>query len=145
MDLTEYRETVVKQTKKRKAPDHEESRTQIACVSWFNQQYPKYVLFAIPNGGERVRTEIKTKTGTKKVPLEAIRMKKEGVRPGVGDLFLMCPGKGYHGLFIEMKTEKGTQSPEQKDFQELAMKYGYKYTVCRTLEGFMRAVNDYLK
>jgi len=130
MDLTEYKQLTAKP--KRKAPDHEESRTQIACVSWFYQQYPKYVLFAIPNGGKRGK-------------LEAVIMKKEGVRPGVGDLFLMCPGKGYHGLFIEMKTDKGTQSDAQKEFQELAMKYGYKYGVCRTLESFMKAVNDYLR
>ena len=79
------------------------------------------------------------------VPLEAIRMKSEGVIPGIADLFLMCPGKGYHGFFIEMKTVKGTQSDEQKTFQELAMKYGYKYSVCRTLESFIKAVNDYLR
>jgi len=132
MKLDEYRETVVKPKPKRKAPDHEESRTQIACVSWFYQQYPKYVLFAIPNGGKRGK-------------LEAVIMKKEGVYPGASDLFLMCQGKGYHGFFIEMKTIKGTQSEEQKKFQELAMKYGYKYSVCRTLESFIKAVNDYLR
>jgi hypothetical protein len=30
-----------------------ESKLQIAMVKWFRLQYPDYVLYAIPNGGNR--------------------------------------------------------------------------------------------
>jgi hypothetical protein len=63
-------------------PRHEESRLQRACVQWFRLQYPAHTLFAIPNGGKRNARE-------------AGILKAEGVLPGVADLFLMYPNKGY--------------------------------------------------
>jgi hypothetical protein len=131
--------------KTRKISAHPESGLQISCITWFRLQYPRHVIFAIPNGGKRAKKTFQTKNGTKQVPLEAKIMKSEGVLAGVSDLFLMCPGKGFCGLFIEMKYDKGTQSPSQKVFEKNALKYGYKYVVCNSLEGFMRIVNDYLR
>lgn len=140
LTLEQYRELNNRETK-RKAPSHEESDIQISCVQWFDVQYPKLVLYAIPNGGSRTKTRIKGKD----VPLESIRMKREGVRKGIADLFLMVASKGYNGLYIEMKTAKGTQSEEQKAFEKECLKYGYKYVICRSLDQFMRTINDYLR
>jgi hypothetical protein len=129
MTIDELR--VLNNTKTKKSA-HPESGLQISCIIWFRLQYPHHVIFSIPNGGRRGK-------------LEAKIMKTEGVLPGVGDLFLMCASKGYNGLFIEMKYGKGVQSPEQKMFEKNALKFGYKYVVCYSLEGFMRVVNDYLR
>lgn len=129
MNLIEFKEL---QSKERKKPRHLESKLQKSCVKWFRLQYPRYVLFAVPNGGKRNAREAKI-------------MQDEGVMPGVGDLFLMCPAKGYSGLFIEMKSETGTQSKDQKIFQEKCMMYGYKYVISKSLESFIRIVEDYLK
>lgn len=90
--------------------EHEESRIQIEAVKRFRMFWPEYAacLFAIPNGGARGL-------------LEAKRLKAEGVMAGVADLFLMVGGVSTHGLFIEMKTTIGNQSPAQKDFMDTAM------------------------
>ena len=44
-----------------------------------------------------------------------------------------------------MKTKIGKQSTEQKEWQKTAENNGNKYIVCRSLEEFITAVNDYLK
>ena len=110
---------------------HEESTLQIGCVRWFRYQYPKLTLFAIPNGGNRNL-------------ITAMTMKREGVLAGVADLFLAYPSKGSHGLWIEMKTSKGRQSPEQKHFQTDMEKHGYKYVVCRSFQDFKEEIENYI-
>jgi hypothetical protein len=71
-------------------------------------------------------------------------MKAEGVTAGVADLLLLVPSQGYHALAIEMKTEKGRQSPDQKQWQKTVERQGYRYAVCRSLDDFMATVNAYL-
>lgn len=111
-----------------------EHKIQCTCVRWFRLQYHQYaeLLFAVPNGGARDAV-----TGAK--------LKEEGVLAGVADLMLLLPRKGYHALCIEMKTEKGRQSPEQKAWQKKAEAHGYKYAVCRSLDDFIETINEYLK
>ena len=111
---------------------HVESNVQIQCVRWFRYQYPSRTLFAVPNGG--ARNEV---TG-------AI-MKAEGALAGVADLFILHAAHGYHGLFIEMKTKTGRQSPAQIAFELKCNLEGYKYTVCRSFDDFERVVRDYFK
>lgn len=72
-------------------------------------------------------------------------MKGEGVPAGAADLFLALPSGNFHGLFIEMKTGKGRQSPAQKDFGKRAIMSGYMYVVCRSPETLVETVNNYLK
>lgn len=122
----------VNSSPKRSNPRHEESKLQIACVTWFRLQYPEYVLFAVPNGGFRNAKEAKI-------------LKDEGVLAGVADLFLMFPNHGYMGMFIEMKYGKGRQSTNQAEFQVKAERFGYKYIVVNSLEDFMQEVNSYIK
>ena len=111
---------------------HLESSLQIHCVRWFRYEHPDLVLFSIPNGGKRSAITAKI-------------MKSEGQMSGVADLFLMYPHNGYHGLWIEMKTDKGRQSDNQKNFQERAEFFGYKYTIAHSFEEFIKIVTDYLK
>ena len=124
----------------------EEHQLQCACVRWFAYQYPQYkgLLFAIPNGSYRTKAT-------------AGKLKAEGVVAGVADLILLVPRRLeigqcggipwyriYHALCIEMKTAKGRQSPEQKEWQAKVECEGYKYAVCRSLDEFMAVVNGYL-
>ena len=116
---------------------HDESRIQRSCIKWFRYQYPKHVLFAIPNGGRRWKTEAKIMNG-------------EGVMAGVADLFLAHPSKNnagtiVHGLFVEMKSEKGIHQESQKDFERKVFAQGYDYEVCRSFDEFKKVVENYLK
>lgn len=112
---------------------HDESNLQIACVRWFRLQYPSIapLLFSVPNGGRRDAV-----TG-------AI-LKAEGAVAGVADLLLLLPSKHYHGLCIEMKTEKGRQSKEQKAWQKAVEDAGYKYVVVRDRGHFVFEVDLYI-
>lgn len=121
--------------KTRKRPSDEEHRIQCGCVHWFALQYPQYKgrLFAVPNGGRRDETT-------------AAKLKAEGVVTGVADLILLKSNRDYGALLIEMKTPKGKQSDNQKEWQHIVCTEGeYKYVVCRSIDDFKREVDDYLK
>ena len=106
---------------------------QITLITWYRRTYKNELLVAIPNGGKR---HIKT----------AVSMKLEGVSKGFPDLFLPVPNSKFHGLFIEMKRQKGgTVSKEQRAWLEYLNSVGYQATVCK---GFLEAkevIECYLK
>lgn len=124
---------IVEAKKTKNKPRNEEHRIQCECVKWFRLQYPKdaLMLYAIPNGGRRDAI-----TGS--------ILKDEGVTKGVADLNLDIPNIHYHGLRIEMKTRKGTQSEAQKEFQRQVEARGYKYILCRSFDEFRREVGIYM-
>jgi len=111
------------------AMQQNEHQEQKALIQWFRMQYPKLIMFAIPNGGQR---NIVT----------AMKLQAEGVLAGVADLFLMQPIGKYHGLFIEMKSAKGKVSDQQAYFIEQANLLGYKAIVCY---GFDQAAAEIMK
>lgn len=97
---------------------------QVTLVAWYRRTYKNELLVAIPNGGKRY---IKT----------AMAMKQEGVSKGFPDLFLPVPNSQFHGLFIEMKRQRGgTLSKEQKAWLEYLNSAGYQALVCK---GFLEA------
>jgi hypothetical protein len=116
----------------------EEHEIQSACVRWFRLQYPKLVLFAIPNGAMLNGTAQQRARAWK-------RLEREGAKPGVADLFLAQPSGDSAGLFIEMKTSRGRQSPTQFQFEMDAMKAGYGYAMPRSLDEFIKVVKRYLE
>lgn len=108
-----------------------ESDIQKSCVRWFNLQYPQRIIFAIPNGGKRDKRE-------------AAKLKAEGVVKGVHDLFIASPsGNESKGLFIEMKTQIGRLSNEQKEFSICVVMDGYNCAIARSLDEFMKIVKDF--
>lgn len=91
---------------------------------------------AIPNGGERSKAV-------------AGRMKAEGARAGVPDIFLPVArtSRGYtaaHGLYVEMKLEKyrnrknGGRGDDQVRWHEMLANEGYEVVTCYNwLEAFL--------
>ena len=75
---------------------------------------------------------------------EAAKFKAMGVRAGFPDLILCVARHGYHGLFVELKTDKGRQTDNQKYYQCVLEEQGYRYVVVRSLEEFINVINDYL-
>lgn len=108
---------------------------QRMCVHWFRLQYPTVgkLLFAVPNGGARSRTE------------SAI-MKAEGVTAGVTDLILLLGRGGFNALCIEMKTtdRRSALSNAQIEWRSLAITNGNRHVVCRTFEEFQSEIRWYM-
>lgn len=123
---------------------------QAALFCWANQNLDKYPMLkwmhAIPNGGLRDK-------------VTASRLKAEGVRKGVSDVFLPYPSQTWiqrnnkpvaadfinYGLYIEMKKPgKGRVSPEQQEFMDYVTYVGYKAVVCETWEEARDEIIAYL-
>ena len=107
-----------------------EHQIQVAMCQYLD--LIKIPYFAIPNGS--LRNIIVAK-----------KLKAEGVKAGVADLFLMIPNKIFHGLFIEVKTPVGRQQPSQKDFEKIAFDSGYCYEVVRSLDDLIQCLETYKK
>lgn len=112
-----------------------EDQIQAEIYKWFHNKYctklnnPRFCIFAVPNGGLRTKHE-------------AMKLKATGTLSGVSDLIILLPNKTY---FIEVKTEVGRQSEEQKKFQEIVKNLGFDYVLVRSLENFINFVNSILK
>lgn len=123
---------IPKAKKPRRKPVNRESKLQQACVKWFKYQYPRSLIYAIPNGGKRGKTEAGILIG-------------EGVLPGIPDLCVPVPKGDFHGLYIEMKdADNGRLSDKQQSVIETLQRLGYKVVVVRSLEQFMNTVNEYM-
>jgi hypothetical protein len=114
-----------------------EDNLQIACINWFKYQYPKILITSFPAGYVFAGTQQqRQRTGN--------RMNDMGYCKGIPDLFIIHPNDRFHGLFIELKTEKGTVSKEQKEMLKRLDELGYFTSICRSLDDFMFTVNLYL-
>lgn len=112
-----------------------EHKEQCALIQWAElaakEEPALKLLFAIPNGGYRNL-------------LTAIKLKKEGVKPGVPDLFLAYPTLEFSGMFIEMKSKKGVVSEKQKEWMARLKKSGYEVKICYGFDEAKEAIEDYL-
>lgn len=116
-----------------KRTEHAEAVTLIKAVRVAEQTHPELrLLFAVPNGGDRH-------------PAVAAKLKAEGVKAGVPDYFLLVPRGGYHGLALELKTQTGSASREQKAWISELTRHGYKAVVCRGWGAALDTIFNYLK
>lgn len=88
-------------------------------------------VFAIPNGGFRNKRE-------------AYFLKLSGVLSGVPDIFVAIPSKGFHGLFLECKSESGKLSANQKKCIDNLFSKNYFCSVFRSTEEGISILKDYL-
>ena len=108
--------------KPRRKPRQTEHAMQCAVIKacrYLERDHPevKY-LFAVPNGGARH-------------PAVAAKLKAEGVRRGVPDLFLPLPIPGrYAGLWIEMKAHGGRITQNQDDYLRFLQEVGFMTKIC---------------
>lgn len=128
MKFDEFKAKYMKEKPKLKR-GHPEENIQTACVDWFRLAYPRYIVFATPNGGSRN-------------VVEAANLKRSGVLSGVSDLIIVA---SHAVLFVEMKTKTGTQQASQKKFQADVERLGFEYKICRSLPDFQRTVEKWIK
>lgn len=113
-----------------------EGKIQSECVIWFNNTFHQFrkTLFHVPNENDRSDSNM----------IQGAIRKSLGVVAGVADLLFLVARGRYHGLCIEMKDEKGTQKPAQKEWQAIVEAQGYMYVICRSLEQFKTTITEYL-
>ena len=115
-----------------------EDQQQRMVVKWGQQpevraRYPELkLLHHIPN--ERFCT-----------PQQGRLLKLMGVRAGVPDLCLPVPRGKYHGLYLEMKTETGRATEDQKWWGEQLLAQGYLWQVCRGWQSAVQLLQWYLE
>ena len=117
---------------------HEESKIQQRCVEWFRYSFPKTVIASFPNGVFIGGTPVQR---AKRWNI----LKAEGAMVGIPDIMIAMPSGAYHALFIEMKTEKGRLSENQKIVHAMLINSGYCVKVCRSFEEFTITINKYLE
>jgi hypothetical protein len=76
-----------------------------------------------------------------------MKLKAEGLTPGICYLFLPFPSRGYHGLYVEMKAPGKIQDvrPGQREFMQYAESVGYLCQVHDRLETAQEAIAWYLE
>lgn len=144
MSVAEYL-AMGKKTGKKGHPEHDEQKDLFTWATLEAQRHPELeLLHAVPNGafyGGHWST--------------ANKMKAEGVKKGVPDVFLPVPmtymdkttglaTSMVAGLWIEMKAPKGRTSPEQEWWIEKLREYGYIVEVCYSTQEAIKTITDYL-
>lgn len=105
--------------------EHTEQRE---FIKWFRQTFKDVRIFAIPNGGARS-------------PSGALKLKLEGVSPGVPDLFVP-----EWRLWVEMKRAKGGRvSPEQQDWITYLTEIGDTIIVGAGADDAKHQILDFLR
>lgn len=119
--------------KVRRRSSYDEHNLQAAEVRYIRGAYPDLsgVFFAVPNGQKRTARQTEW-------------LKEEGLLPGASDMLLLKSTSQYGFLCIENKTPKGRQSSEQKVFQFEVERHGGKYIIIRSIDEFIKAIDDYL-
>lgn len=108
-----------------------EHQEQVKVVQYVRTFYPEVLLCSIPNGA-----------GT--TAKNRLSLYFEGLLAGMPDLFLAEPQKGFNGLFLEMKTETGRESQEQKLLRDKLTKNGYLCLVARNHQDAIKFIEDYM-
>jgi hypothetical protein len=116
-----------------KQEEHNEQTRLFQWAALATGHYPELaLLFAVPNGGRRDKV-----TGA--------RLKAEGVKAGVPDVWLPVARCGHHGLVIELKAEGGRPSAAQKAWLKALTGQGWLALVCVGATAAERVLWQYLE
>lgn len=124
--------------------EHEEQKNLISWCKMSEGRYPELAfIHACPNGAQRpTKMDAQGRTYSP----EGVKLKAEGVKKGVPDLFLDAPRRPFHGLRIEMKRRQGgTVSDDQKIWLNFYDEQGYRAVVCEGWEEAKDIIVDYLE
>jgi hypothetical protein len=122
--------------------EHQEQSLLFQWAELSKSRHPELgLLFAIPNFSGRLG---------KVPPLAAIRqaqaLNREGRKKGVPDVMLPIPRGKYHGLFVEMKRVKGSEtSQEQRAWLAALSEQGYRAVRCLGWEQAREEIMAYLE
>ena len=111
-----------------------EHSEQCALFEWAAieaRQIPELAyLFAVPNGGFRHKAT-------------AAKLRAEGLKAGVPDIFWPIPRGDYHGLWIEMKYGKNKPTKHQARWIEFLRKQEYDVAICYSCDEAIQEILAY--
>lgn len=118
-------------------PAPTESVEQQCLFRWAEFQHGRFpeltLLYHVPNGGNRSKSE-------------AGRFRAEGVKAGVPDLCLPVARGGFHGLYIELKRQKGSKTSDaQIAWLENLKQQGYFVALCKGWEAAAKEIEKYMQ
>jgi hypothetical protein len=112
-----------------------EEREQAAFFRWlrrFTSAYPDLAkIYHTPNGGWRHAAT-------------ARKIKLMGGVPGVPDVTVPIPARGYHSLWLEFKYGRNRLTPHQKDFAAFLTQHDHAFYVVRSAEEAAEIIAEYL-
>lgn len=135
------------QTLSKSGSEHGEQVALFCALNYLSQWYPDLeFIYATPNGGSRGDTEKSRK-------IEGGKMKAEGVKPGVPDIFVPLPRLNvgnntlYPGMYIEMKTVDGGDggSDNQKRYMEFLKSKHFYVVLCNGHIEALKQIRWYLE
>jgi hypothetical protein len=88
-------------------------------------------VYHIPNEGKRSN-------------ISGARLKKIGLRKGVPDLCIPVPKGKYHGLYIELKSNKGKATQEQIEWLKLLKSNGYATAITYGVDEAITVIKQYI-
>lgn len=114
-----------------------EAQEQRALFRWAEMHQGKFpdlaLMFHIPNEGKRSQ-------------VGGYLMREAGLKKGVPDIFLPVPRGGCHGLFIELKRQRGSKiTAEQKEWQTALRAQGYASEICKGAVEAADVIKAYLR
>jgi VRR-NUC domain len=124
-------------SEKKRRTDHE-GIAQTVLIVEFGKKHPEFsdVLIHIPNGGSRSNK------------FEGYRLKSQGVKKGVSDLFLPVARGGHFGLWIEFKADPpfdARVTDEQRWWIAKMRSNCYEARICLGVESAMAVLTAYLQ
>lgn len=119
--------------------NHIEESNQIAFVSWFRLQYPKYKKrITLPSFGVNIG------------PVRMRKLKKMGLTSGYPDIFIAVPRMlsvfDYScGLFIEMKAKGEKAMAHQLEIHNELRESRYIVEICYSSDEAIKVTKEYFK
>jgi len=119
-------------------PEHDEQAAVVAWARLHETRWPVLrLLFAVPNGaslaggpGARAR--------------QMTRLKAEGLKPGVPDLWLPVANNTYRGLVIEMKVGHNKPRADQMKWLDAMNDIGWLAVVCWSADEAIEILKEYV-
>ena len=107
-----------------------ETQEQITVASWLRVN--NILFYHVPN-------EAKRSIGLARIEIAM------GLQSGVPDICIPIARKGFHGLYIEMKSLKGKATENQLKWLKNLKEQGYQCYVCKGADIAIKAIQDYLE
>lgn len=114
-----------------KSGELSENSIQKTVMEWVRcDPVLRALVIHIPNEGKRTSRYGKS-------------LKDLGMRPGVADLFIGMPRRGYGGAWIELKSKNGVLSDSQAEFLDDMAKQNYFTKICWSIDDAIDTINWY--